>query len=213
MYIPKYFEQAELSVCHDLIEKYAFGILISHIDGVPYATHLPFLLDRDGGGNGTLLGHMALANPHWRAFGDGAADSLVIFQGPHGYVSPRWYVNGPVVPSWNYVVVHAYGAPKPIEDPDAIEQMLVRLTAREEAGAQQPWCMDSVDEKFLRGMKRGIAAFEIPLARLEGKWKLSQNRAYADREKVIAALRESGAPDSAALADLMAAEAGKNRDR
>lgn len=209
MYIPKHFEQADLPACHDLIEMFSFGTLISQADGVPYATHLPFLLNRDQGEFGALLGHVALANPHWRAFTDGASDSLAIFQGPHGYISPSWYVNGPAVPSWNYVVVHAYGAPRLIDDPDAVEQLLGRLTAREEAGAQQPWTMDSVDKKFLAGMQRGIAAFEIPITRLQGKWKLSQNRKTEDRQGVITALRAQGGDGNEALAGMMAETDGK----
>lgn len=210
MYIPKHFEQADLATCHDLIERYSFATLISQVDEAPYATHLPFLLNRDRGKFGALSGHVALANPHWRAFTSGAPDSLAIFQGPHGYVSPRWYVNGPAVPSWNYVVVHAYGAPRLIEDPDAIEQMLARLTAREEAGADQPWTMQSVDKKFLAGMRRGIAAFEIPISRLQGKWKLSQNRKPEDRQGVIKALRALPGQDTDTLADFMAEAEARN---
>ncbi len=201
MYIPKHFEQTDLAACHDLIERYSFGTLISVIDGMPYATHVPFLLNRAQGNKGALLGHVALANPHWQAFSEDAADSLVIFQGPHGYVSPRWYVNAPAVPSWNYVVVHAYGSPRLIKDADAIEEVLTRLTLKEETGAKQPWTMDGVDKMFLAGMRRGIATFEIPITRLEGKWKLSQNRKAEDRKGVIDALRSRGEID---LADLMA---------
>ncbi len=111
MYIPKHFEQTDIAACHNAIERYSFGTLISVIDGAPFATHIPFLLNPTQGDKGTLLGHVALANPHWRAFSEEAAHSLVIFQGPHGYVSPRWYVNAPAVPSWNYVAIHAYGSP------------------------------------------------------------------------------------------------------
>jgi len=203
MYIPKHFEQTDKAACHDLIEKFAFGTLISQVNGSPYATHLPFILNRDQGEFGTLLGHVAKANPHWQTFTDGS-ESLAIFQGPHAYVSPRWYAPpAPAVPTWNYAVVHAYGPPRLIEGTDAIDEILARLTAREESGAKQPWTMDSVDKKFLDGMRRGIATFEIPITRLQGKWKLNQNRPAADRQQVIAALRESDSQDANALAELM----------
>jgi transcriptional regulator len=191
---------------HDLIDAFGFGTLISAGADGPVATHLPFLIDRNRGPNGTLVCHMARANPHWRTLGSGP--SLAVFLGPHGYVSPSWYAASPAVPTWNYAAVHAYGAPRLVEDSEGLRDIVMRLTARHEAGRLPSWSVESLPPAFMANMMRGIVGIEIEIARLEGKRKLSQNRAAADREGVVAALNASGHAGDRDLAGYMAQHAG-----
>lgn len=204
MYVPPAFEQSDLAACHGLIQANGFAILVtsSAEATAPMATHLPFLLDRTRGPKGTLIGHMARANPHRELLG---AEALVIFQGPHAYVSPSWYEDAPAVPTWNYIAVHAHGRPEIIDDPADVRAVLARLVGVQEAGRSPPWQLDSLPGDFIDGMVRGIVAFKIPIARLDGKWKLSQNRSAADREGVIRALHAQGDPMAQAVADELAA--------
>jgi transcriptional regulator len=204
MYVPPHFAEDDPAILHDLIRDHSFGLLVSVVDGAPFATHLPFLLDAERGPHGTLVAHMARANPHWRAFADGG-DSLVVFQGPHAYVTPSWYAPGNNVPTWNYVAVHAYGVARVIDDPAATRAVPERLTALHESGFAEPWQLADQDPKFIDGMVRGIVAFELPVARLEGKAKLSQNKPPADRAAVAAALAACDRADDQALAAMMAA--------
>ncbi|MCH8181830.1 MAG: FMN-binding negative transcriptional regulator [Proteobacteria bacterium] len=203
MYVPPAFKQSDLDACHGLIEANGFGTLVSPGAGAaaPNATHIPFLLDRTRGPNGTLIGHMARANPHRELLG---AEALVIFQGPHAYVSPSWYEASPAVPTWNYLAVHAYGTPKIIDDPARVRATLARLTEVHEAGRSPAWQFESLPGDFVDEMVRGIVAFEIPIVRLEGKWKLSQNRSPADRNGVIQGLRAQDDPMPRAVAEVMA---------
>jgi len=210
MYVPPSFEASDRAWCHALIESQSFGTLVGVDDaGLPFATHLPFLLDADRGPLGTLLGHVARANPQWRQFRTGADRApgrpvLAIFHGPHAYVSPAWYEVSPSVPTWNYVVVHASGVPAVIEDAGRVRALLARLVHVHEAERPAPWSLDALPEDYLAGMQTGIVAFEIPIARLEGKAKLSQNRSAGDRARVRAALLATGEPLDRALAALMA---------
>ena len=166
---------------------------------VPFATHLPFLLDSQRGPNGTLLAHMARANPQWHDF-NSEQEVLAIFQGPHAYVSPSWYEIELSVPTWNYAAVHAYGIPRIIEDSEELYQLLKILIETHEAQFENPWPFQLPDD-YLQKMMRGIVGFEIEITRLEGKFKLSQNRTASEREIVIAALQES--PDTQPVAELM----------
>ncbi len=207
MYVPQHFEAPDRAWCHRLIEAESFGTLIgADPAGAPFATHLPFLLDTDRGPLGTLLGHVARPNPQWRSFADGRP-VLAIFTGPHAYVSPAWYAVHPSVPTWNYVAVHASGVPAVIEEPARVTALLARLVQTHEAGRSDPWAMDSLPAEYLAGMLRGIVAFEIPIDRLEGKAKLSQNRSAADQARVRDALTAAGDPLAAAVAALMAERA------
>lgn len=200
MYIPKSFAVTEVSILQDLIDADPFGILVSVREKAPYASHIPFLLDRDKGPNGTLVAHIARGNPQGESF-EGAQELLAIFQGPHGYISPRWYSPGNAVPTWNYAVVHAYGTPRRITDPGDIRAQQERLVAAYEGA--DGWTMDSQPEDYIDGMLRGIIAFEMPVTRLEGKFKLSQNRPREDQESVIKELSSSASPWDRALADIM----------
>jgi transcriptional regulator len=167
---------------------------VTATDGPPQASHLPFLLDQDRGPKGTLLAHMARANPQWREFRrltERGGEALVAFQGPHAYVSPTWYGPGEAVPTWNYVAVHAYGTPRVIDDPPEVRGLLERLVRQQESGFEAPWSLERAEEAYITRMLRGIVAFQIPIARLEAKAKLNQNRTPDQRRGAAAAL-ESG---------------------
>jgi transcriptional regulator len=204
MYIPKHFDASDVAWCHALIRREPFAILVG-VDraGAPFATHLPVLLDEAPSPLGTLLGHVARPNPQWRLF---APDRpvLVVFPGAHAYVSPSWYAGHPSVPTWNYVAVHVYGVPRVIEDPGRVQALLDRLVRTFEDGRPAPWRMDGLPDDYVSGMMRGIVAFEIPIDRLEGKAKLSQNRLAGDRARVRAALLAEDDPLARAVAELMA---------
>jgi transcriptional regulator len=203
MYIPAHFSETRRDVLHDLIRRHSFGTLVSQTAEGLFATHLPFLVDASRGEHGTLLAHMARANPHWRSFlEEGTPESMAIFNGPHAYVSPSWYGTDRAVPTWNYAVVHAYGRPRLVEDEAQVRRLLGATVDEFEAGFAQPWSMARLPEEYVSGMTKGIVAFELPVARLEGKLKLSQNRPTEDRERVSAALRQ-GNSDQRAVAHLM----------
>lgn len=203
MYIPAHFKETDLEALHTVIRDYSFATLISVLDGELFATHLPVLLEADRGEYGTLVAHMARANPHWHAFTADAAESLVIFQGPHAYISPSWYVAEQAVPTWNYTVVHAYGRPLVMDDPARVRALLDDTVATFEAGQARPWSTAQPGEAYIANMARGIVAFEMPIGRLEGKRKLGQNRSVEDARGAAGALQASGDPVSQAVASLM----------
>ncbi len=195
MYIPRAFAEQDRETLAGMIRAYPFGLLVTTVDGVPFASHLPFLLEGE-----RLLAHMARGNPHWRGFAAGG-DSLAVFQGPHAYVSPRWYADAEAVPTWNYVAVHVYGRPRVIEDAAETRRLLDQLVEIYEAGA---WRLGDRDAAYAARMMRGIVALEMPLARIEGKLKLSQNRPEADRRRVASELSAAKEPLAAELGRLMA---------
>jgi transcriptional regulator len=199
MYIPKAFREDDFDTLHNFMREYSFATLITRHEGVPFATHLPFILDTQRGSNGTLLAHMARANPQWHDF-NSEQEVLVIFQGPHAYVSPSWYEAQLSVPTWNYAVVHAYGISHLIEDDEELYELLKILIATHEVQFKNPWPFQ-LPHDYLQKMMRGIVGFEIEITRLEGKFKLSQNRTESERENVIGALQESS--DTLAVAELM----------
>lgn len=187
MYVPAHFRVEDRAACHDLIAAHDFGLLVTTgADGAPFATHLPFLLQREEGQFGTLYAHMARANPQWRDFGE--AQVLAVFAGPHAYVSPSWYESAPNVPTWNYAAVHAYGRPE-ILDAAQTTALLVALGAKHEGASG--WRVEALPEAFRAGLQKGIVAFRVPIARLEGKWKMSQNKSNADRLGAAARLEAS----------------------
>ena len=197
MYTPLHFVEERLTVLQRWMRENSFATVVSVVDGTPFATHLPVLVDGSRGQFGTLRMHMAKANPHWCAFG-GEAETLVIFQGPHGYITPSWYESGKAVPTWNYTAAHAYGRPRILEGEAALE-LLRDQVAFYEAGFEKPWETSTQAPGYFEGMAAGVVAFEIEITRLEGKGKLSQNRP-GDRERVIAGLEAGG---NAALASAM----------
>jgi transcriptional regulator len=201
MYIPAAFRETHLEVLHALIREHSFATLVSHVDGELFATHLPLLLDATRGPSGTLRGHMARANPHWRSF-DRAEQALVIFQGPHAYISPSWYLAEQAVPTWNYSAVHAYGTPTLVEDTGDVRALLDDTVGTFEAALPKPWSTARVGDAYITKMAQGIVAFELPISRLEGKRKLSQNRP-SDLESAAAGLRAHGDPTGQIVAEQM----------
>jgi transcriptional regulator len=200
VYIPSHFAETRPEVLADFIRDHNFGILISAGGDGVIASHIPFLYDVERGPHGTLWGHLARGNPQLKELGAGR-EALAIFEGPHGYITPRWYATHPAVPTWNYSIVHAYGTLEPIEEVGELERLVARLADHHEAGAASPWRLADQPEKYRQGMLRGISGFAIRVTRLEGKFKLSQNRDATDRARVIAGLRAEG---NVELADLMA---------
>ncbi|WP_193367066.1 FMN-binding negative transcriptional regulator [Pelagibius marinus] len=198
MYVPEAFRLDDPQRIAAVVRAHDFALLVTAADGVPQATHLPFMYDPEAGEHGTLLAHMARPNPQWRDFEKLAAagrEALVIFQGPHSYISPTWYGEGPPnVPTWNYVAVHAYGLPKVIEEPERVRALLDRLVATQEAGLDPAWSTAGLTEKYVAGMQRGLVAFEIPVSRLEAKAKLSQNKTAAQLAAATAVLEAAEAP-------------------
>jgi transcriptional regulator len=184
------------------MRRHSFATLVTVEDGVPFASHLPILVEPGSEGTqGRLLAHMARANPQWRGFSQNQ-DVLVIFQGPHAYVSPSWYVTEPNVPTWNYTVVHAYGRPRLIEEPEECLRILRESVATYESGFEKPWTLEQVGD-YARKLLPGIAAFELRLTRVEGKFKLNQNRAPEDRRAVMEVLERSADPEQRAVGALM----------
>jgi transcriptional regulator len=171
MYLPAAFAESDLSKLHDFIEQNSFGSLVSQVEGLPFASHLPFLLERTTGPYGTLVGHMARANPQWREAGGQTA--LAIFSGPHAYVSPTWYEAEQVVPTWNYTAVHAYGQIHLIEDEAALLTIVQRFVDVYEQAMPQPWSFDG-SGTFVKRVLAQIVGFRIQIERIEGKWKLNQ---------------------------------------
>lgn len=202
MYVPEHFAENSVEALHRHIGRFGFATLVSDVGGAPFAAHLPLLLDPACGPHGTLLGHMARPNPQWQGF-DGTRPALAIFHGPHAYVSPSWYPAERAVPTWNYTVVHAYGAPRLVEDAAIVRRMMEDLVAANEAGRENPWSMDRPGARYIDGMLKGIAAFEIPVDRIEGKFKLNQNHPEPNRAGAIAGLRAEGYEDATAIADMM----------
>jgi transcriptional regulator len=201
VYLPPAFTETreEILVAH--IEQHDFGLLVTQGSAGLIASQIPFLIARRDG-QLYLEGHIALANPQGAEL-DGAADVLAIFAGPHAYISPSWYQAGPAVPTWNYAAVHAYGAARRIADPDWLRDLVDRLSRRHEAREAAPWRMDGLPEPYIASMLTGIVGVEIAVSRLEGKFKLSQNRPAADRPRIIAALERREDPESRAVAQLM----------
>ena len=204
MYIPKPFEITDTAWCHALMRAQSFAAMITADDaGVPFATHLPILVDPARGPFGTLRGHVARANPHWRYVAAGRP-TLVVFSGAHAYVSPSWYATHPSVPTWNYVAVHATGTGTLVEDPEQVKTLLADLVRTYESSGPPAWSFEGLAADYVAGMQRAIVVFEIPIARLEGKAKLSQNRDAGDQARTREALAAADDPLARTVAALMA---------
>lgn len=195
MYIPATNAEHRPEVMFDFIEAHPLGVLVTASTNGLFATHLPLLLDRSRGERGVLEGHVARANPQHGLSGDGL-EGLVIFSGPDAYISPSFYPSkreqGKVVPTWNYVAVHVYGRVHYNSDAGFLRQHVERLTARHESGRERPWSVADAPEAYVDQMLRAIIGVEIEITRLEGKWKMSQNRNAADIDGVVAGLGASG---------------------
>ena len=204
MYIPPAFRVEDQARLAAFLREYSFATFITNDGVAPFASHLPMLYRSDLGEHGTLIAHLARANPQWQHFAEGR-EALAIFHGPHGYISPSWYATSPAVPTWNYAVVHAYGVPRIFEDHDRIAALLRETISLYESSFAQPW-PGELPADYLDKMIRGIVAFEMPITRLEGKFKLGQNRSPADVQGVYQALSQSPSNDDRALAQFMVAE-------
>jgi transcriptional regulator len=201
MYIPAAFEERDPAKLFDFIERNSFGLLVSQTGGEPFATHLPLLLDRSAGPHGRLIGHLAKANPQGR---DAEGQSvLAVFSGPHAYVSPSWYEADNVVPTWNYVAVHVYGTCHIINDSGVLADILRDFVRRYESPLPRQWTFDP-SSAYSKKMMNAVVSFHVDITRIEGKWKLNQNRPAEQRGKVEAALRSLPDENARAIADLMA---------
>jgi transcriptional regulator len=206
MYQPDLFRVDDVAQMHALMRGRPFAALISDAALGLYASHLPTVL-KDEGQFGLIECHLAQANPHCKELAQ-VEEALMIFQGPEGYITPNWYPSkaqhGKVVPTWNYAVVHAYGRPEVMDDANWLRCHVGELTAQQERGSARPWQVSDAPESYVDGMVRAIVGFRFAITRLEGKWKMSQNRTSHDREGVVAGLRARGASDDLEIANYVA---------
>jgi transcriptional regulator len=200
MYVPKVFGVEDLARLQDFMEEFNFATVVTERGGELTASHIPFLLDRRAEPYGVLRAHLAIRNPQLKDFEEGS-QALVIFQGPHTYISPSWYVQPENVPTWNYTVVHAYGVPK-IGDQASMLALLKDLVGKHEKPLNPPWDFDP-NAAWIQKLLPEIAAFEIKIEKLQGKFKLNQNRRPADRAGVIEMLSASEDPAQRAVASMM----------
>ncbi len=206
MYIPKANEEKRVSVMRDLIVAHPLGTLVTLGASGLFASHIPMVLEDDGSQFGVLQAHIARANPQWRDIVP-AVDALAIFAGHQHYISPNWYPgkkeHGKEVPTWNYAVVHAYGSLKVVEDERWLLTFLNKLTNIHEAGSPVPWKVSDAPREFIKSLLNGIVGLELPIQRLEGKWKVSQNRTEEERMGVIEGLSKLNTPESLAMKALV----------
>jgi transcriptional regulator len=202
VYVPRHFEQSQLDLVHAALERIQVATLVTCGPEGPYVSHLPMMLERNSGPFGTLVGHLARANPHWSV---GAGQPAVaIFFGPNGYISPNWYPTKhetqKVVPTWDYIAVHARGTLQTFDQPERLHALVTALTNLHESRSAHPWHVDDAPEAFVASQLRAIVGLELPIETLLGKWKLSQNRPAADIDGVIAGLQAIGDEGSLELA-------------
>jgi transcriptional regulator len=200
MYLPDHFRVDDPAAIFDFAERHGFALLTTVHEGVPFTSHLPLLVEREGGSHGRITGHMARANPQWR---DAAGQTgLVVFVGPHAYISPTWYAEPNTVPTWNYAAVHAYGRLEIDEDPKALRAIVGRTTNYYEAGRDPQWKLDA-DAPLVDGLVKQIVGFRMTVDRWEAKFKLNQNHSEARRERVIAGLEAGEDADGRKIAAMM----------
>lgn len=207
MYVPPQFREERREVLHAAIRAAPFANLVTMGAEGLEATPLPLLLDPDAGPEGTLVGHIARANPQWRT-ASAEIEALVIFSGADSYITPSWYEtkreSGKVVPTWNYVTVHARGRLSFFHEPEPLLDLVRRLTERHEWERAAPWAVSDAPADFIQSQLRGIVGLRLEITALTGKWKMSQNRNLADRVGVVAGLRAEGDVASEAVADAVA---------
>jgi transcriptional regulator len=198
MYIPRANQEDRIAVLHKLMEDQPFASLITMGSSGLFATHIPMMLEQNGA-KGQLRGHISRANPQWRDYTP-SVEALAIFSGPQHYITPNWYLekqeSGKVVPTWNYVVVHAYGHLKIIEDGAWLVTHLASLTNIHEAASPVPWKIEDAPADYIASQVKGIVGLEMEVTRLEGKWKVSQNRSEQDRNGVAEGLAELNTTES-----------------
>jgi transcriptional regulator len=214
MYQPAHFREDRLDVQHRFIENNPLGHLVSSGASGLIANPLPFFVVAAASPLGTLRGHLARANPQWQEL-DSRQEALVIFQGINCYITPSWYETkqetGKVVPTWNYAAVHVYGKPRVIEDSGWIAAQVTELTRRQEAARTEPWAVSDAPKLFIDAQIKAIVGIEIPIDRIEGKWKVSQNRPERDQKRVIEELRSAGSDTSRQMAELVTNRCAHNQ--
>ncbi len=202
MYQLAAFREDRIEVQHDLMRAHPLALLVTAGPAGLMANPVPFLVYAEASERGTLRAHLARGNPQWRELA-AVEDCLVVFQGPQDYVTPSWYATkretGKVVPTWNYVTVHAWGRPRVVDEAGWLRRQLDDLTLLLEGARAEPWKVDDAPAQYVAAQIKGIIGLEIPIDRIEGKWKVSQNRPEADRAGVVAGLREQGGMPMAAL--------------
>lgn len=205
MYLPDHYRVEDVVQIHALMRARPFATLVSAGATGLFASHLPTAL-KDEGPYGVIECHLARANPHSKYLGE-CNEALMIFQGAEGYITPNWYPSkaehAKVVPTWNYVVVHAYSRPELIQDMDWLRRHVAELTAQQEKNEIEPWALADAPETFVNVMLRGIIGFRLTITRLEGKWKMSQNREAKDRDGVVRGLGERGTRDDLEMAEIV----------
>ena len=209
MYVPRAFAENDTATLHEQMQATPLPVLITHGSQGLIASHVPLLLNPDEGPHGTLYGHLARANPHWQALTEGA-EALVIFAGEQAYISPSFYpskaVDGKSVPTWNYLAVHAYGQAEVFDDAERLLALVSRLSSKHEANRPAPWAVSDAPRDYIDSMLKAIVGFSLPISRLIGKRKLSQNRSAADQIGVRDGLLANSNSHDHALAHLMAKE-------
>lgn len=206
MYVPSSFDVSDGRILESFISRYGFATLITSSSAGLIASHIPITLRKRGDAN-YLIGHVARANHQWHAF-DGKTEALAIFHGPHAYVSPTWYATSPAVPTWNYAVVHVYGKPVASEERDFAKAALVDLVAKYENARRNPWRVESIAPDLFDKLAGAIVAFEMPVERIEGNFKLGQNRSREDRLGMLAGLEREGTSEAELLASFIREHAG-----
>lgn len=194
MYIPGHFSETDETLIDEFIEGNSFGIIVSTFDNKNIATHIPFVLKRDKNGERFLEGHLAKANPQWKSFREDTS-LLIIFPGPHTYISSKWYKSEKSVPTWDFIAVHVYGKPKFMND-DELRIALEDLINKNEAGSKDPLKMDMIPADYANKLMKGVVGFKIKIEKTEAKYKLSQNRPVEDKENIVRKLREREDEDS-----------------
>lgn len=210
MYQPPHFVEERLETQHGLIQAYPLGLLVTAGAGGLMANPVPFFLVPSASEHGTLQAHLARANPQLKEL-ETATECMVVFQGPQEYVTPSWYETkqqtGKVVPTWNYATVHVWGTPRLIEDPAWLANHLATLTRHKEQARPAAWAVTDAPASYIASQMKGIVGIEIEISRLEGKWKVSQNRPGKDRQGVLTGFRQQGEA-SRPMADLVAEYGG-----
>ncbi|TYS58170.1 FMN-binding negative transcriptional regulator [Sutcliffiella horikoshii] len=203
MYIPKQFRKEETSDIVQFIRANSFGVLFSQHDGLPTATHLPFILSAEEDGSITLLSHMAKANPQWKTLD--SKDALVVFNGPHAYISASWYEEENTVSTWNYLSAHASGKVEILQDEQSLLHILKEATDFYEKGMENPWRLED-NLETVESMLGGIVGLRIRVQNLQGKWKLNQHHSTERKERVVQQLKKQPHYDSIEIARLMELE-------
>jgi transcriptional regulator len=197
LYNPRWYKEARLEVLQAEVEKIGFGTLVTNGKGGLRASHIPMMIDKSSSKKGTLFGHIARGNAQWREAGTNS-EGLAIFLGPDAYITPRWYQTtkdtGEVVPTWNYVAIHVRGPISFFDNAEKLRVFVTKLTRRYEDESEGPWRIEQAPPKYINTELKLIVGFEMPIASIEGKWKLSQNRSKADREGVKKGLKVRGGP-------------------